>query len=149
MKKLLFASMLLAGSSVCMAVPKHNVGSGLGTEIFKGHDGLVSQVCAATTNGICGNQTFAISSGTLGAEQHKELWAQKQMNEFIKGNMDKVAMSIAMGEGESVDTLADILEVSDREAFKAELQANFDKIYTSEEVTHFDVVTNIMTVVKS
>ena len=145
MKKLFVSSLFLASSLVCSAGTKDaNVGIGLGTIIFEGHDGLVSQVCAATTNGLFGNQTFAISSGTLGAEKPAELWAKEQMNEFIKGNMDNVAMAIAMGEGESVDTIADILKVEDKEAFKTSLQENFQSIYTNEEVTHVEVVNNIM-----
>ena len=71
MKKLAI-SVLLASASMAFADKQSNVGIGLGTEIFKGHDGLMSQTAAATTNGIFGNQTFAITSGTLGAEKPKE-----------------------------------------------------------------------------
>ena len=150
MKKLLVSSLFIASTLACSAGTKDaNVGIGLGTIIFEGHDGLVSQVCAATTNGLFGNQTFAISSGTLGADKPDELWAKEQMNEFIKGNMDNVALSIAMGEGESVDTIADILNVSDKEAFKTSMQENFNKIYTTDAITHAEVVSNIMSLTNS
>ena len=55
----------LACASLSAGNLESNVGVGVGTMIFKGKDGLCSQVCAATTNGIFMNQTFAISSGTL------------------------------------------------------------------------------------
>jgi hypothetical protein len=38
-----------------------NTGCGIGTIIFEGKDGLVSQVSAATTNSSFGNQTLSYS----------------------------------------------------------------------------------------
>ena len=148
MKKLLVSSLCFAAVSG-FAVPQDNVGVGVGTMIFKDHDGLVSQTAAATTNAIFCNQAFAITSGTLEAEKPAEFWAQEQMNIFIAGNMDNVAKDIAMGEGESVDTIANILNVEDKEAFKVQLQENFAEIYSSNEVTHKDVVASIMDIAKS
>jgi len=40
-----------------------NTGYGLGFIVFEGQEGLVSQVCAATTNGTLANHTFGIISG--------------------------------------------------------------------------------------
>ena len=71
------------------------------------------------------------------------------MNIFIAGNMDNVAKDIAMGNGEAVDTIAAILKVEDKEAFKTQLQDNFANIYTTNEVTHTEVVSNIMDIAKS
>ena len=148
MKKLLMSSLCLAAVSA-FAAPRENVGVGVGTMIFEGHDGLVSQTAAATTNGIFCNGLFAITSGTLGADKPDEFWAHEQMNIFIAGNMDNVAKDIAMGEGEAVDTIANILKVEDQEAFKVELQQNFTEIYSSNEVTYKDVVASIMDIAKN
>ncbi|EDM24749.1 hypothetical protein LNTAR_02659, partial [Lentisphaera araneosa HTCC2155] len=111
--------------------------------------GLMSQTAAVTTNMIFCNGLFAITSGTLDAEKPDEFWAQEQMNIFIAGNMDNVAKDIAMGNGEAVDTIAAILKVEDKEAFKTQLQDNFANIYTTNEVTHTEVVSNIMDIAKS
>src|SRR5271170_5520755 len=43
-------------------------GCGLGAMMFQGKDGVVMHVLAATFNSSSGNQTFAMSSGTLGCE---------------------------------------------------------------------------------
>ena len=142
MKKIAI-SVLLASASMVFADKQSNVGIGLGTEIFKGHDGLMSQTAAATTNGIFGNQTFAITSGTLGAEKPKELWASKQLNNFVAENMDNLAQEIAQGEGESLDAVSSMLNIENSEAFKLALQSNFDSIYTSSEVTHKEVINNM------
>ena len=107
----------------------------------------MSQTAAATTNGIFCNQTFAISSGTLGAEKPDELWASKQLNDFVAENMDALAQNVAQGQGESLDAICSILQIEDKEAFNAELQSNFERIYTSSEVTHNQVISNMKTVI--
>ena len=148
MKKFIATALCLAAATT-YAAPRENVGVGLGTIVFEDHDGLMSQTCAVTTNAIFCNGLFAITSGTLDAEKPAEFWAQEQMNIFIAGNMDNVAKDIAMGEGESVDTIASILKVEDTEALRTNLQDNFVSIYSKNDVTHTEVVSSIMDLSKS
>src|SRR3569832_2439659 len=64
--KFIIASLLaVAPMGMAVAAP-NNVGCGVGTIIFEGQSGVAPQVLAVTTNGTLGNQTFFISSGTLG-----------------------------------------------------------------------------------
>lgn len=143
MKKLLALAALGALCGMTSADDlQDNVGIGLGTLIFKGHDGLVSQVSAATTNGIYGNQTFAITSGTCGAKKPATLVRNETLNQFIAANMDKVAQDIALGQGEALDTVVELLAIpSDRQdGYRQKVQASFASIYSSEKVTHLDVV---------
>ncbi len=56
---------------------------GIGTLIFEGKDGLLSQVCAGTTNGILGNQTFGITSGTLNCEKFTAFASNEQLDGFV------------------------------------------------------------------
>lgn len=128
-----------------------NTGCGLGSIIFEGNDGLVSQVCAVTTNGTFGNQTFAITSGTSNAEKPTSFWASKKLNTFVAENMDNIATDIAKGNGEYLNTLAVLMEVPEgqRASFYSNLQSNFSRIYTSQNVNHEDIIRNINTVVSS
>ncbi len=146
-KTLVFLSAgLLAGAMAYGAGDlEHNVGQGLGTMIFQGQDGLVQQVLAATTNGTFGNQTFAITSGTLGARQAQSLVMNETMQNFVAGNLDNLARDIAMGKGECLDTLAALLEVqeSDKAAFNSFLRQNFDRIYPDASVTSDQVLKNL------
>lgn len=130
---------------------QQNTGCGLGSLIFVGHDGLISQVCAATFNGISGNQTFGITTGTSNCKRFDTVWASKKLNTFVADNMDNLAKDIAMGNGEYLNTLAVLLEVphGERTDFYAKLQANFSNIYTSDNVSHVDVLNNIEAVVSS
>ena len=112
-----------------------NTGCGLGSTIFYGkEDSLAIQVLAATTNGTSGNQTFGISSGTLGCHQPSKLVSNEKLEKFVAANMDAIAYDMARGQGETLDTIATMLDISDKAAFKAALKSNFDKIYASQSV---------------
>lgn len=130
---------------------QQNTGCGLGSIVFQGHDGLVSQTCAATFNGISGNQTFGITTGTSNCNQFETIWANEKLNTFVAENMDNLANDIAKGNGEYVNTLAVLMEVpeGERTGFYSRLQANFSHIYTSDQVSHVDVLKNIETVMSS
>lgn len=152
MKKILLplAALALAGTVSASDALAHNVGIGLGTIIFEGQSGLLSQVCAATTNGSFGNQTFAITTGTLGAEKWTGIVSNDSVKGFVKDNMDQLAREMAAGRGESLDTLADLCGVAadKHDAFARDLQAHFADIYTSPTVTNDEVVANLAKVVE-
>ena len=148
MKKVLLTSMVLffMVSGIAFAnAPKENCGCGFGTLLFEGKDGLLPQILAATTNASFGNQTFGISSGTLGCNQTTKFVSNAQLNKFVADNMDNLAKDAAMGQGEYVDTLAELMNVkgSKRVEFSQMLQANFSNIFTDGSVSHVDVIENI------
>jgi len=154
MKKLVFLVVPIFTVMVFVGVgfaDRQNTGCGLGSLIFEGHDGLISQTCAATFNGTFGNQTFGITTGTSNCEQFETMWANKKLNTFVAENMDNLAKDIAQGNGEYVNTLAVLIEVpeGERADFYSRLQTNFSRIYTSDKVTHVDVLKNIETVMSS
>ncbi|MDW8373300.1 MAG: DUF3015 family protein [Planctomycetota bacterium] len=128
-----------------------NVGIGLGTVIFEGQSGLLSQVLAATTNGCFGNQTFAITTGTLGARPWKGIVSNGDVQRFVADNMDRLARDIAAGEGETLETLAELIAIprDQRRVFARNLQLHFTDIYTSPSVTSTEVVENIARIVAS
>lgn len=143
MKKTLFiatATALLSTAS--FAHP--NTGCGLGNQVISNQDSVLMQVFAATTNGTSGNQTFGITSGTSGCAKPAKFVSNNKANEFVAGNMDALALDISNGQGETLDTLATLLNISNPEHFNKVLQANFDKIYTSEKVSSADVIDNIV-----
>ena len=124
-----------------------NTGCGVGTMIMKGHDGLLFQVLAVTTNGILGNQTFGITTGTLDCKKATSFAMNERLNTYVAQNMDNLANDIAKGQGEYLNTLAVLMEVpeTNRSAFYSKLQNNFGAIYTTSNVTSVDVLNNIET----
>ena len=121
-----------------------NVGCGLGNQIIKNQDSVAMQIFAVTTNGTSGNQTFGITSGTSGCAKPAKFVSNDKANEFVAGNMDALALDISNGQGEALSTLATLLNVSNPETFASVLKTNFDKVYTSSDVTSADVIDNIV-----
>ena len=143
MKKLLALATLAAAFAFA---GNTNTGCGLGYMVFKNNqDSLLKQVLAATTNNISGNQTFGITSGTLGCEKPVKIASNKKLNNFVRDNLDKIAMDAAKGNGESIQTLAKLLNVKDEKTFATKLHSNFDKIFASENITYSKVLDNIAT----
>ncbi len=146
MKKLVvgFAAAALLGSAAFAGV-NSQTGCGLGAMIIKDDSTAVMLALQATTNGTFGNQTFGITSGTSGCKR-MPLVMNDRAAEFVASNMDQLAKEVAMGEGEALDTLAELLMVEDKAAFAAALQQNYNSIYTSGDVKMADVLDNIATV---
>ena len=154
MKKILFALIICAVAcniAYAGAGLKKNCGCGLGSILFENNEGLMSQTAAATTNGILGNQTFGISSGTLECNQPPEFYGSEMLHKFVAENMDNLAKDIARGQGESLNTLAVLMGVPDknRSTFNTKLQTNFDRIFTSPQVTEADVIEHIVTITQN
>ena len=120
-----------------------NTGCGLGSLIIKDQNTVALQVLAATTNGIFGNQTFGITSGTLNCDKPSNFVSNDKLNRFVAENMDELALDISAGQGETLSTVAKLMNVEDSSTFSSKLQANFTKIYSSENVTSATVIDSI------
>lgn len=143
---LIFATTSFAAD---MGVARNNTGCGLGTVLFQGsaNDSSLLQAFQATTNGTSGNQTFGISSGTSECKQPEKFAQNERLNEFVYANLDTLAKDIAQGRGESVQTLAELMQVppEKREAFYRNLQTHFAEIFPRENVEYAQVVDTIIT----
>ena len=69
MKKIIAGVILASASSLALANASGPAGCGLGsTVVFPDANQWYQHVMAATTNATSGNQTFGMTSGTLGCE---------------------------------------------------------------------------------
>lgn len=139
MKKLIAGAILLGASSMALAQP----GCGVGAMIWEGQSGIAPHVLAATTNGTFGNQTFGMTTGTLGCQTNE---AVQSMAMYMNSNIDKVARDMSRGSGENLDTLAVLLGVdeADRDTFRQVLQDNFATIFPSSDTTSGEAVDAIV-----
>jgi len=142
MKKVLVSLAAVVALSTSAFAANSQTGCGLGSVIIKDNSSALMLALQATTNGTSGNQTFGITSGTLGCKKTK-LVMNERASEFVASNMDTLAKEISVGHGESLDTLAELLKVEDKATFATSLQANYNKIYSSESVEMADVLDNI------
>lgn len=143
MKRILLAAVLLVASSA--AIADNDIGCGLGTQAMKGQSGVVFKVLGATTNGTFGNQTFGITSGTSGCKQGGAITASHQLNMFAGSNLDKLSVEMAVGQGETLASMASIMgiEKGDQGAYFDMVKSNYSQIFVSDNVTSGQMVTTI------
>jgi hypothetical protein len=149
MKKLLCAAVSVLVIGVAGSAMADNIGCGVGTMVFPGADTTLKQILAATTNGCFGNQTFGITSGTVGCDKPASFASTPQLERFVAENMDALARDIAAGQGETLATVAELLQVpvAERAQVYAALQANFGRIYPSADVQSGQVIDAIIGVI--
>lgn len=138
MKKLLAVALVAGmGSMSTVALADQDVGCGVGTILWAGQSGLVPKVLAATTNGSTGNQTFGISTGTLGCQQSGVITSRVRLTMYTGSNIEKLARDMSVGQGESLNVLADLMGVpaTDKPAFFQATRAHFGTIFAPENVT--------------
>jgi len=149
MKKLILGSLLVAGSSAALAMGP--AGCGLGTAVvFKNPTTWVEHVLAATTNGTSGNQTFGMTSGTLGCEAAGGPLASG-VDYFIDENIDLIAMESANGQGETIQALAEMIGVQDQDTglFTASMQQHFDTLFPSADTSSAEVYDAIVAMMRT
>lgn len=139
MKKLIAGAILLGASSMAFAQP----GCGVGAMIWKGQSGIAPHVLAATTNASFGNQTFGMTTGTLGCQTNESV---QSMAMYMDSNIDKVARDMSRGNGENLETVAVLLGVedADRGAFRQVMQDNFATIFPNADTTSNEAVDAIV-----
>ena len=152
-KQALLIALSLSVASLCSATTiRDNCGCGLGTMALGDQEPTVlSQVAATFLNGICGNQTFGISSGTLECQPHAGIASNTRIQQYVTDNMDQLIVDVSTGRGESLNALADLMAVppAQRPELYQTLQSHFDTIFPSSDVTSTDVVKNLDKVVNS
>jgi len=145
MKKILFATVITLASMNTATAADNNVGCGWGSMIFNGETGTGPQIMAATTNGTLGNQTFGITSGTAGCSANGVVSKYAALSTFMSANIDKVSHDMAVGKGESLEAMANLIGISreDKSAFYKTTRDNFDSIFVSENVTVKEVLDSL------
>lgn len=140
MKKLIAGAILLSASTVTFA---NGPGCGVGAMIWKGQSGAAPHILAATTNGTFGNQTFGMTTGTLGCDTNQPV---QSLALYMDGNADKIARDMSRGAGENLETMAVLLGVdpAHRDEFRTLLQDNFAAIFPSSETTSGEAVDAIV-----
>lgn len=145
MKKLLSGLVLSAFSTLALANP----GCGAGSMIFKGQSGLAPHVLAATTNGTFGNQTFGMTTGTLGCNANTTI--NVVASTFVDQNLEQLATDMSRGEGEYLGALMTLLKVqdADKDHFKSVMKEQFSAIFSSQDVTSDQALSQLESVMQS
>ena len=149
MKKILTAVVLCAGLG--LASSAHAVdstgGCGLGSMAWRGQSGIIPQTLAITTNNTSWTNTFGVTFGTSGCDPNGRITGGtgRMMLAFLEDNMEQFAMDAAAGKGETIETLAGIMNV-DSKTLGEEVQRNFAYIFPNDDVEAVDVTMRVMEV---
>ncbi|WP_347474262.1 DUF3015 family protein [Acinetobacter thermotolerans] len=143
-KKIALAAVLAVGSTAAFA--DRDTGCGIGTQVWAGQSGKLPKILAATTNGIFANQLFGITFGTLGCSGTGTITAK--VVTFTNENAEALARDMAVGEGESLNVLAELLNIKseDKARFFSVSKNNFSQIYAAENETSLDVLASLQQV---
>jgi hypothetical protein len=123
-----------------------SAGCGVGSLIFGDQPGMV-QVLAATTNGILGNQTFGITTGTLNCGEAAVGAGGAKL--FIEANKEALAKDASRGSGETITTLSHLAGCKDASAVGATLQKNFAQVFPAQDASTEVVTHNVLSTLKS
>lgn len=111
-------------------------GCGLGSVLFGETESRGGQILAATTNGLYGNATFAMSSGTSNCVPENSATTaemKKNMEMFIAANREALANDVAKSNGETITAMSNIMGCEDTTYLGAKLQTRYEAIFASKE----------------
>ena len=162
MKKLIATSLLLispmlvqaagtpAGQGNRNTAVDAGSGCGLGSLLFDGNSGVGAHAVAMTTNGSLFNNTFGMSSGTLGCDSSVPVRYRGE-RVYISANMTRLAEDMSRGQGEILAGLAEMMGIAaiDKPAFYSLTQRHFDHIYASESTTSDEVMEALVAAMKA
>ena len=149
-KALILATLLIA-APLSAAKADNDVGCGLGTELWKGESGLHFKLGASITN-LFAMQSISITFGFLNCSNGQgAVTASAQTRHFVSTSLDSLARDVALGGGESLDTLAALLEIkaADRSAFAELTQQHFDELFPSDRTNSEEMLETLARLMQS
>lgn len=145
MKKLIGLAVAAFVFAVPAAMAGESAGCGLGSQIFEGKDGLMFNTLAATTNGIAGNQTFGMTSGTSGCNADDVVLRDKEQVVFVAANMDNLSQDMVQGSGQYLKSMAALMGCSDAVYgdFAELTQERYETLVPSLDTTATELVSGL------
>ncbi|MBI3994605.1 MAG: DUF3015 family protein [Nitrospirae bacterium] len=130
----------LTFASSALAAGYGAAGCGFGGMLIK-ENKILHQIGAWFLNGLLGNQTFAMTSGT--SDCKNVLSAQTEQNQFVENNYGNLAKEMAAGEGENLNTLAGLMGCPTERlgSFASFTKENYASIFTGDETTPTEMLT--------
>lgn len=139
MRKLAVVATVLFTLSIASSVLAAGYGAagcGFGGMLIK-ENKILHQIGAWFLNGILGNQTFGITSGTSECGGMKGVMADQDQERFVESNYQALAKEMAAGEGENLNTLAGLLGCPAEKTggFATYAQKNYHSLFKGDETT--------------
>lgn len=145
MKKTIAVALLATSSSFAFA--DQDAGCGLGSALWAGQSGLLPKVLASFTNGWV-FQSVSIAVGTFGCSHDGVVSSRVRVTMFTGSNADQLAKDMSVGSGETLNVLADLLGVGQRDkpVFFQATREHFGTIFAPSNQTAGQVLDAIQQV---
>ncbi len=116
-------------------------GCGFGGELIK-ENKILHQIGAVILNGLLGNQTFGMASGTSGCGEDGLVLAENEQEKFVGNNYETLTKEMASGKGENLTTLAGLLGCSSDsvQRFASFTQSHYPSIFKTEGTTSSEML---------
>jgi hypothetical protein len=90
----------------------------------------------------------SVSASNVESNSGQEPLSPPTLTKFVQDNVESLSKDIAVGHGETLDTLAQLMEIpeEDRGDFYQYLQANYKSIFPSNQVAAGTVFDNLVAV---
>ena len=142
MKRSLWMLVAVIGlAASAQAGGQNDSGCGLGAQLFKDNR-PVDQILAATTNWTFGNQTFAITTGTLGCSSGGLIKSSREREVFTAANLRVLEREMAAGKGEYTASLA-ALSGCPAVPFQAFAKSHYDALFPSDKTTSAELLIHL------
>lgn len=115
-----------------------SAGCGLGGMVLGSKKQWYWQTLASFLNGLFGNQTFAITTGTSGCEAGLFV-GEASTRMYVETNREILQKDIARGSGETLAALAQVAGCADASAMSRSLQAQYSTLFPSAQATDTQV----------
>jgi hypothetical protein len=156
MKKLTLALgmavFLSSGAALAQApTPYGMAGCGLGSALFGKDNTKLMQILAATTNGTLGNQTFGITSGTLGCVEGGVVNAAQEQAAFAEVNFQDLKRNMAAGGGEFLSSFGTLLGCDDtgKAGLAKMTQTRYESIVPTAQTTPMQMLGAVKSEIKA
>ncbi|HEX9841175.1 MAG TPA: DUF3015 family protein [bacterium] len=111
-------------------------GCGLGAESLTGKSGMLMNLVATFLNGLSGNGTFGITSGTSGCDANDVIYNDAVREQFVAVNLNNLSAEMAQGNGQYVTVMAELMgcDTSAQPAFAQMSQSKYETLFNSADV---------------
>ena len=148
-RKLWLAAAVLGLAAAAHAGSQNDGGCGLGSMMFP-ENKPVHQILAATTNGSFGNQTFGITTGSLGCTSGGLIKAGMERQVFIASNFRALQREMAAGKGEHVAALSSLMGCgAHTDKFVNFSKARYEVLFPSANTTPNALLENLTKEIKA
>ncbi len=146
MKMLIIALVTILSTSAAFAADSSS-GCGLGWEVAKTQS-LVSSFTRSLVNATASN-SIAMTMGTSGCAKHSIVYNEAKGIHFAEANINTLAIEMASGNGEVVQSFASVFGCQNSQAFGSMVQHKYESVLPSESTSGLELYNNVKAEIKN